>query len=105
MRSRSVPGCHSRIFRPANHRRSSPRSCSLPPRWAAATRRPTMADAMTPSYIVVNPDGTIGADFSGHVHAAGLDLDEADLIASVQHGVNWLDAGRNVVEGIYGVEL
>src|SRR5947209_231784 len=31
--------------------------------------------ATVPNYLVVNPDGTIGANFTGHVHAQGLDLD------------------------------
>lgn len=31
-------------------------------------------DQLTPNYLTVNADGSVGADFSGHVSAQGLDL-------------------------------
>jgi hypothetical protein len=32
-------------------------------------------EQLVPNYLTVNPDGTTGASFTGHVHAQGLDLD------------------------------
>jgi hypothetical protein len=35
-------------------------------------------DQIAPNYLTQDPQGNVGADFSGHVHARGLDLDAAD---------------------------
>lgn len=62
-----------------------------------------MTDTMVPSYIVLNPDGTIGADFTGHVHATGLDLDEAGGGGpTTAEKVAWLDSGHVERESLYG---
>ena len=34
----------------------------------------TLADTISPNYLTVNPNGTVGANFTGHVAAAGVDL-------------------------------
>lgn len=36
-----------------------------------------MSDSIEPTVLTVGPDGSIGANFTGHIHAAGLDLDLA----------------------------
>lgn len=38
----------------------------------------TDADSLQPNYLTVNPDGTIGADFTGKINAQGLILPAAD---------------------------
>lgn len=48
---------------------------------------------LQPNVLSINPDGTIGADFTGHVHAQGLDLDASTgpVPPSVDR-VRWLRA-------------
>jgi hypothetical protein len=47
------------------------------------------SEALTPNYLTVNADGTVGADFTGRVHAQGLDLD-AVAIATDSDKIRWL---------------
>lgn len=45
----------------------------------AALENAQPPDTLSPTVITVNLDGTIGADFTGHVHAEGLDLTAATI--------------------------
>lgn len=66
-----------------------------------------MSDSMVPSPITVGPDGKIGADFSGHVHAEGLDLDEQqsgalDPAPAPLSNMEWLDPNGVAQQQING---
>jgi hypothetical protein len=64
-----------------------------------------MADSMAANPITVDPvTGAIGADFSGHVHAAGLDLDEAVFPTTPDDSsIRWLDGAGVMRERIIGI--
>jgi hypothetical protein len=64
------------------------------------------ADYSGDTVLLVNPDGTLRADFSGHVHAQGLDLD-TDTVdpASGEHQVRWLNANGVMVAHLYTSDL
>lgn len=48
-------------------------------------------DTIQPNYLTVNPDGTVGAAFTGLVHAEGLDLDAATASSPPdQNLIRWL---------------
>lgn len=47
----------------------------LEQRIAALESRPAGGDQLTPNVLTIAADGSIGAELTGHVHAAGLDLD------------------------------
>jgi hypothetical protein len=56
------------------------------------------SDQLAPNVLTVNPDGSIGATFTGHVHAAGLDLDAAigpTILPAFQ--IRWLKAADGSV--------
>lgn len=52
-----------------------------------------VGDSYSPAFMTVNPDGSITFDFTGHVHAEGLDID-AGLIDDPpdEHRIRWLRA-------------
>lgn len=58
--------------------------------------------AYVPSYLVLNPDGTIGANFSGHVQAQGIDLEPSlsDTIVDGDNRLNWIQNGSAVYDGL-----
>jgi hypothetical protein len=54
-----------------------------------------------PNYLTTTPDGRVGANFSGHVHAAGLDLDSDNTGSPpVDRRIRWLrpDTGALVAD-------
>jgi hypothetical protein len=54
-----------------------------------------------PNYLTVDPvTGAVGANFSGHVHAAGVDLD-SDPSGNFQpeHQVRWVRASDGTIMG------
>ncbi len=55
-----------------------PLALSIEERVAALERRVGGDDTAFPTLVKLNPDGTVSFDFDGHIHAQGLDLDEAD---------------------------
>lgn len=65
------------------------------------------ADVMAPSFITVDPaTGAVGVDFTGHVHAKGLDLDEAQVgVPPDTDRVRWLDPGGVAREFLAGVNF
>lgn len=51
-------------------------------------------EQLTPNYLTVSPSGAVGANFTGHVHAQGLDLDEAPTgTPPAQDKIRWLAGG------------
>jgi hypothetical protein len=62
-----------------------------------------MTDNLTPNVLTVAPDGTIGADFTGHVHAQGVDLNEVPITAfAPSSAIDWLDATQVVQSYVQG---
>lgn len=57
-----------------------------------------MPDTGYPNVFTVAPDGGITADFTGHIHAQGLDLDAgSDPNPAADHRVRWLRASDGAV--------
>lgn len=61
-----------------------------------------LAASYTPNYLTVNPDGTISADFSGHISARGIDLQPApsDSGVSGDNRLNWIKDGNSQYDGL-----
>lgn len=57
-----------------------------------------------PTFITVNPDGTVGYDFDGHIHADGLDLDAGTIVTPPsENRVRWVEvAGGAVIAEMFG---
>lgn len=56
-------------------------------------RQPAPPDYLTNNFQVVNPDGTINAQFSGHIIAQGVDLQAAESAFTTAHEqARWLDS-------------
>ena len=53
----------------------------------------------TDTYVEVQPDGSITFDFTGHVHAQGLDLDAGPnaAVPARINSVSWIDAGNGAL--------
>lgn len=66
-----------------------------------------MPDNSYPNVLTINADGTVSADFSGHVHAAGVDLDAgSSLTPPDTDRVRWLrTADGAAVASLYALEL
>jgi hypothetical protein len=56
-----------------------------------------MPDQMAPTVLTVDPAGNVGANFTGHIHATGLDLDAA--LGNVQNlnEIRWLRTSDGAV--------
>lgn len=64
---------------------------------------PPSSEQLQPNYLTVDPSGRIGATFSGHVKAQGVDLPQAGGTPLVPvSALDWLDAAGNVQEFIQG---
>jgi hypothetical protein len=59
-------------------------------------------EQLTPNYLTISPSGQVGAIFSGHVKAQGLDLTE-QIVSGFANLIQWLDAGGTQRERITGV--
>lgn len=57
-------------------------------------------DQLSPSYLTVNPDGTITATFTGHVNAAAVDLPEGDANPTTDNVIAWRDPAGTIQEYI-----
>lgn len=59
-------------------------------------------EQLSPNYLTVSPTGGVGASFSGHVAASGIDLPEGGAAFTNVNAVDWLDALGQVQEWIQG---
>lgn len=57
--------------------------------------------AYVPSYLLVNPDGTIGANFTGHIQALALDLPSGSSFTNPESNsrITWTDRASGVQDG------
>lgn len=54
-----------------------------------------------PNYLTIDPaTGAVGADFTGHIHALGLDLDAAPLAGTNDNEIHWLAQPSGAVLGM-----
>lgn len=62
-------------------------------------------EQLSPNYLTITPSGLVGADFTGHVKAQGVDLPEAagGLGFAAPSAVDWLDATATLQEFIQGI--
>jgi hypothetical protein len=63
-------------------------------------------DQLAPNVLTLAADGSIGADFTGHVHARGLDLDEGGGPAPpTDRRLRWINTGNGLAaEQIFGTK-
>jgi hypothetical protein len=60
-------------------------------RVAELERQPAVDESIQPSYLTISPDGTVGANFTGLVHAQGLNLDAGtSSTPPAQDKIRWL---------------
>lgn len=65
-----------------------------------------MANRFSSLPIRIAADGTVTYDFTGHIHATGLDLDEPASAPGVErNSVSWLDPGGVAKEWLSGVKV
>lgn len=62
------------------------------------------SEALQPTYLTVNPDGTVSANFTGHLHAKGIDLGVDINVYSPDNKVEWETAAGTEAAEI-GVQL
>lgn len=56
------------------------------------------SEAAQPNYLTVTPTGTVGANFTGHVHAQGLDLDAGtSTTPPSQDRIRWLQVSNGAL--------
>lgn len=64
---------------------------------------PRLTEELSANYLTLAADGTVGANFTGHVHAQGLDLDEAtSSTPPMQNQIRWIDAAGTTREQMFG---
>jgi hypothetical protein len=57
-----------------------------------------VTDQITPNLITVDAQGRVGADFTGHVHAAGIDIDAGTVVTPpAESRVRWIQKANGVV--------
>lgn len=68
----------------------------------ARLRKRGSGDSYSPAFLTVAPDGSIGFDFTGHIHAQGLDLDSgANVTPPTDRRIRWL----RTVDGSLAAEI
>lgn len=55
-------------------------------------------EQLSPNYLTIDPvTGLVGADFTGHVHAEGLDLTAAVTLSPIEDRISWIRASDGTV--------
>ncbi len=68
-------------------------------------QRARPGDTLQPNYLTVDPTGKIGAAFTGHLAAAGVDLEASDQFNDgPDRKIRWLDAKGGLVASIGAYE-
>ena len=73
----------------------------------AALEAAATPDSIAPSLLTIGPSGQVGADFTGHVHAQGLDLDVGTTTTPPDvDRVRWLRASDGAARAsLYAVDI
>lgn len=73
----------------------------------AAAKSPRRSETLTPNYITVSPTGLVGADFTGFVHALGLQIPEGSGSAPLPttNSIQWLKQSNGSVVASIGTAL